>query len=76
MRKEYDFSAGVKNPYTRKAAKQQITINLDVQTVDYFKALSDRKGIPYQTLINLYLKDCVEHKREPQTTWQEQPATP
>ena len=71
MRKEYDFSKAVKNPYARK--KQQITINLESRTVDYFKQLSKRKGIPYQHLINLYLPDCVDNKREPLTTWVERP---
>ena len=72
MKKEYDFSKAVKNPYRRQ--KQQVTINLETKTVEYFKALSQRKGIPYQTLINLYLADCVENRREPHTTWPEQPA--
>ncbi len=71
MRKEYDFSKGVKNPYARK--KQQITINLEMRTVAYFKDLSQRKGIPYQTLINLYLADCVDQKRELQSVWTAQP---
>lgn len=72
MKNEYDFSKAVKNPYVRK--KQQITINLETETVAYFKELSQRKGIPYQTLINLYLADCVENKREPKTIWSEQAA--
>ena len=62
MREEYDFSGAVKNPYTKRL-KKQITINLNVDTIDYFKALSGQTGIPYQTLINLYLTDCAENKR-------------
>ena len=53
MREEYDFSKGKKNPYVKKQ-KKQITINIDSDTVDYFKAQADNTGIPYQTLINLY----------------------
>ena len=62
MREEYDFSGAVKNPYAKRLEKQ-ITINLNVDTIDYFKALSGQTGIPYQTLINLYLTDCAENKR-------------
>lgn len=58
MRDEYDFSESVANPYAKKA-RQQITMNLDVEVVDYFKALSAETGIPYQRLINLYLAQCV-----------------
>ena len=68
MRSEYDFSKARKNPYTKKL-KKQITINLDVDTIAYFKAQSDHSGIPYQTLINLYLADCVANKRQLRTTW-------
>jgi len=63
MRKEYDFSKSKKNPYT-KGLKKQITIRIDEQTIGYFKNLSEENGIPYQSLINLYLRDCAEkHKR-------------
>ena len=68
MREEYDFSGGVRNPYA-KAAKKQITINLNSDTIDYFKAMSEKTGIPYQTLINLYLSDCAKNKRELQMAW-------
>lgn len=60
---EYDFSHARKNPYA-KLLKKQITINIDVSTVDYFKDMSSDNGIPYQTLINLYLRDCVENERK------------
>lgn len=68
MREEYDFSNARKNPYIRKM-KKQITINIDSDTIDYFKEQSESYGIPYQTLINLYLSDCVNNKRELHMTW-------
>ena len=68
MLNEYDFSNAVKNPYT-KTLKKQITINLDSSTVDYFKSLAERYGMPYQTLMNLYLRDCAVNQRQPQISW-------
>ncbi len=68
MREEYDFSGARKNPYVRKQ-KRQITINIDVDTIEYFKAQSDTSGIPYQTLINLYLTDCAANKKQLKMTW-------
>ncbi len=68
MKKEYDFSKGVKNPYAKKV-KKQITINLNNEIIEYFKEQSQKTGIPYQTLINLYLSDCVANKRRLVTTW-------
>lgn len=68
MKKEYDFTNARKNPYTKRK-KQQITINIDSETIDYFKNQSDNSGIPYQTLINLYLTDCVTNKRELEMSW-------
>lgn len=62
MQNEYDFSNAVKNPYAKKL-KKQITINIDSTTIDYFKSLADKSGVPYQTLINLYLADCAEKKK-------------
>jgi uncharacterized protein (DUF4415 family) len=63
MRKSYDFSDSVKNPYARRL-KKQITIRLDEDTINYFKELAEEQGIPYQSLINLYLRDCAnEHKK-------------
>ncbi len=59
MREEYDFSQSVPNPYAKKL-KKQVTIRLEGDVVDYFKELSEETEIPYQTLINLYLKDCVK----------------
>jgi len=68
MREEYDFSNAKKNPYAKKL-KKQITINIDSDTIDYFKNQSDRSGIPYQTLINLYLSDCAVNNRQLQLHW-------
>lgn len=68
MREEYNFENARRNPYFKKE-KQQITINLDSDVITYFKTQSNTSGIPYQTLINLYLSDCVSKKRELQMTW-------
>jgi len=65
MRKEYDFSKmkGRKNPYA-KALKKQVTLRLGVDVIEYFKQLAKETGIPYQNLVNLYLRECaVSHKR-------------
>lgn len=63
MRKEYDFSNSVKNPYAKKL-KKPISIRLDEDTIAYFKSMSEETGIPYQNLINLYLRDCAtKHKK-------------
>ena len=69
MRDHYDFSNSVKNPYAKKL-KKQVTIRLDEDTVEYFKALADDKGIPYQSLINLYLRDCAQSRRDLKIAWQ------
>lgn len=68
MRDEYDFSQAEKNPYAKRL-KKQITINIDTDTVDYFKAMAASSGIPYQTLINLYLTDCATNKRQLAVSW-------
>ena len=68
MRKEYDFSKSVKNPYAKKL-KSRTTIRLDADVVGYFQDLAKKSGIPYQTLINLYLKDCMEAGRKPDFKW-------
>ena len=68
MRKEYDFSQGRKNPYAARL-KKQVTIRLDQRTIAYFKGLSEESGIPYQTLINLYLRDCAETQKKPSLAW-------
>jgi predicted DNA binding CopG/RHH family protein len=64
MRKSYDFSKSVKNPYARRM-KKQITIRIDEGTIAYFKALAAERGIPYQSLMNWYLQDCATSKRTP-----------
>ena len=68
MKKEYDFSKAEKNPFARRL-KRQITIRLDEQTILYFKGLAEDTGIPYQTLINLYLRDCAATGRKPSLDW-------
>jgi hypothetical protein len=64
MRREYDFSKADKNPYAGKF-KRQVTLRLEEQVVAYFKSLAKDADIPYQTLINFYLRDCVETGRKP-----------
>ena len=70
MRAHYDFSKmkGRKNPYT-KFLKQPVTMRLDKDSVDYFKSLAEESGIPYQTLINLYLRDCAANERKLDLKW-------
>ncbi len=70
MRKQYDFKKSKKNPYA-KQLKQQITIRLDEGVVNYFKDLATETGIPYQNLINLYLRDCVSEGRRPNIQWRD-----
>jgi len=70
MREEYDFSQSRKNPYIRKL-KKQISIRIDVDTIEYFKRLSEESGIPYQNLINTYLAQCAAQKMRPSLVWQE-----
>ena len=68
MRKNYDFSKARRNPYAKRL-KKQVTIRLEQPTLAYFKELADRVGMPYQTLINMYLRDCAESKRELRLEW-------
>lgn len=68
MREEYDFTGAVRNPYAKKL-KKQITINIDNSTIEYFKEQASVIGIPYQTLINLYLADCVKQNRKLNISW-------
>ncbi len=69
MRKNYDFSNSVSNPYAQKL-KKQITIRLDEDTIKYFKNMAEDKGLPYQGLINLYLRDCAQSHRDLKLQWQ------
>jgi uncharacterized protein (DUF4415 family) len=68
MRKEYDFSKARKNPYASQL-KKQITIRLDEDSIGHFKEISDQVGIPYQSLINLYLRDCAAQNRKLDLRW-------
>ena len=68
MRKEYNFSAAKKNPYAAML-KKQITIRLDEESINYFKTISEDVGIPYQSLINLYLRDCATMHRKLNLKW-------
>jgi predicted DNA binding CopG/RHH family protein len=68
MRKEYDFSKSRKNPYAA-ALKTSVTMRLDQDSVEYFKNLSTNVGIPYQSLINLYLRDCATSKKKIDINW-------
>ena len=68
MKKHYDFSKSKPNPYIEKA-KRQVTIRLDEGTVVYFKGMAARAGIPYQSLINLYLRDCAAERKRLKMEW-------
>jgi predicted DNA binding CopG/RHH family protein len=68
MRKDYDFSQAKKNPYAAQL-KKQITIRLDEESISYFKTISEDVGIPYQSLINLYLRDCAASHRKLNLNW-------
>ena len=68
MRKEYDFSAARKNPYASQL-KKQITIRLDEESISYFKSISEQVEIPYQSLINLYLRECAASHRKLNLNW-------
>ena len=68
MRKEYDFSKARKNPYA-SMLKKPITIRLDEDSVSYFKTISEEVGIPYQSLINLYLRDCAASNKKLNLSW-------
>jgi len=70
MRKHYDFGemTGERNPYI-KQLKQPITMRLDKSTVTYFKALATELGMPYQNLINLYLRDCALNHKTLKLKW-------
>jgi predicted DNA binding CopG/RHH family protein len=72
MRKSYDFTEARRNPYAKRL-KKQVTIRLDVPTLDYFKGLSEDLGIPYQTLINHYLQECAASGKRPSMTWRSTP---
>jgi predicted DNA binding CopG/RHH family protein len=68
LEKEFDFSKAVKNPYAKKLQKK-ITMNIREDALEYFKKQSSESGIPYQTLINLYLIDCADHNKKLEIQW-------
>jgi len=70
MKKEYDLEnmQWRRNPYSKRL-KKQITIRIGVDVIDYFKDLAEETGIPYQNLINSYLRDCVVHEKKPSMEW-------
>jgi len=68
MRKEYDFSNAQLNPYLKKLRKQ-ISIRIDIDTIDFFKKQAEKTGIAYQNLINLYLSDCAVNSKNINITW-------
>ena len=71
MKKEYDFSNSVKNPYIKKI-KKQISIRIEKETVEYFKKLAAEIDIPYQNLMNMYLRECAQNNFKPNIHWQKQ----
>ena len=73
MRKRYDFSKAKPNPYAKRL-KKQVTIRLDQESLAYFQALAEETGVPYQTLINLYLRDCAATGKRLQLHWRPAPA--
>ncbi len=68
MRKEYDFSQSIKNPYA-KQLKKQVTLRLGIDVINYFKKQAEDTGVPYQNLINLYLQDCAQSKKKLKLKW-------
>ena len=68
MRKHYDFSKAKPNPYAKKL-KRQLTIRLDEATIEYFRGLAEELELPYQTLINMYLRECATTKRKLAIAW-------
>jgi len=68
MRKEYDFTDSVRNPYARHFRKQ-VTLRLGADVIAYFKALAEETEVPYQNLINLYLRDCALNRKKLALKW-------
>ena len=68
VRKHYDFSKARKNPYAKRL-KKQVTMRLDQEVLAYFRALAEESSISYQTLINLYLRDCAENQKRLKMAW-------
>ncbi|MCK5536205.1 MAG: hypothetical protein KAI79_05215 [Bacteroidales bacterium] len=68
MKKEYDFSNSIKNPYVDRV-KKQISIRIEKNTINYFKELATETGISYQQLINSYLTECAQNHQKPKISW-------
>jgi uncharacterized protein (DUF4415 family) len=68
MRKSYDFSKATRNPYAKRV-KRQLTIRVDDATIEYFRKLAEEVSVPYQTLINMYLRDCAASRRRLAMKW-------
>ncbi len=68
MKKKYDVSKARRNPYAKRL-KKQLTIRLDEDTLAYFREVAEETGIPYQTLINLYLRECAAKRKRPSMSW-------
>ncbi|MBI1937673.1 MAG: BrnA antitoxin family protein [Ignavibacteriales bacterium] len=69
MKKEYDFKGSIKNPYVKKL-KKQISIRIEKETVEYFKKIASEIDIPYQNLMNMYLRECAQNNFKPNIHWQ------
>ena len=74
MREEYDFSQSRKNPYAAQL-KKQVTLRIDEDAISYFKGLAEEVGIPYQSLISLYLRDCATSHRRLDLSWKDAAST-
>ena len=72
MRKEYDFSNAMPNPYVKKL-KRQVAVKIDAPIVDYFKRQATSLGMTYQNLISLYLTDCIANKKKVSVVWKQTP---
>jgi uncharacterized protein (DUF4415 family) len=72
MKEEYDLSKmkSRKNPYSNRL-RRQVTLRIGIDVIDFFKEMSEKTGIPYQSLINLYLRDCASKKKELNLNWTE-----
>lgn len=68
MKKHYDFSASKPNPYARRL-KKSVTMRLGVDVIEYFKTMAEETGVPYQSLIDLYLRDCAQRHRKLHAKW-------
>ena len=74
MKAEYDLSKmkSRRNPYASKL-KKPVTMRLSEEVVVYFKEMAVEAGVPYQSLINLYLRDCIARHRKVKIAWPAKP---